>query len=341
MGYRGISGEIMQEKMIDTLIMNQCDVEKLIYTIRGQKVMLDVDLAKIYGYETKAFNQQVKRNIERFPADMMFQLKDDEAKELSRSQIVTLNKVTRGKNIKYNPYAFTEQGIYMLMTVLKGELAVKQSIMLVRIFKEMKDYISDSSHMVISSDEFSRLAAITAQNAFDITRLKETMVERTELEKFIKSFNDKRIVKDYIILNGQTVEANLAYSEIYAKAKKTIFVVDNYIGLKTLSLLKAAKQGVTAIVFSDNIGKMLRQTDYNDFVTQYGNPQILFRKTNGKFHDRYIILDYKTKAEKIYHCGASSKDAGKKVTSITLVEDYVIYHSMVEELLKNPILVLN
>ncbi len=331
----------MQEKTTDISIVNQNDVENLIYTVRGQKVMLDVDLAKIYGYETKTFNQQVKRNIERFPADMMFQLKDDEVKELSRSQIVTLNKTTgRGKNIKYNPYAFTEQGIYMLMTVLKGELAVKQSIMLVRIFKSMKDYISDS-HLFVPAEEFSRLALITAQNTFDIAKMKETMIGRTEFDKFIKSFNDKRIAKDYVILNGQTVEADMAYSEIYAKAKKTIYVIDNYIGLKTLSLLKAAKQGITAIIFSDNIGNMLRRTDYNDFVTQYGSPQITFQKTSGKFHDRYIILDYKTKAEKIYHCGASSKDAGKRITSITLVDDYGLYHSMVEDLLQNPLLVLN
>ena len=302
--------------------------------------MLDADLAKIYGYETKAFNQQVKRNIERFPADMMFQLTDDEVKEYSRSQIVTLNRTTgRGKNIKYNPYVFTEQGIYMLMTVLKGELAVKQSIMLVRIFKEMKDYLSDS-HLLVPSGEFSRVALITAQNTFDIAKIKETMVERTEFDKFIKSFNDKRIAKEYIILNGQTVEADMAYSEIYEKAKKSIYVVDNYIGLKTLSLLKAAKQGINVTIFSDNIGNMLRRTDYDDFVAQYKNMHVMLQKTNGKFHDRYIILDYKTKAERIYHCGASSKDAGKKITSITLVDDCELYHSMVEELQQNPVLVL-
>ncbi len=331
----------MQEKVTDISLINQNDVENLIYTIRGQKVMMDADLAKIYGYETKAFNQQVKRNIERFPADMMFQLNDDEVKELSRSQFVTLNKVSsRGKNVKYNPYAFTEQGIYMLMTVLKGELAVKQSIMLVRIFKSMKDYISDS-HLLVPANEFSRLALLTAQNSFDIAQMKETMIERAEFDKFIKSFNDKRIAKDYVILNGQTVEADMAYSEIYAKAKKSIYVVDNYLGLKTLSLLKTARQGVATIIFSDNIGNKLRRTDYNDFVTQYGNTHITFQRTSGKFHDRYIILDYKYKTEKIYHCGASSKDAGKKITSITLVDDYEMYHSMVENLLLNPVLVLN
>lgn len=331
----------MQETAKDILVISQFDIKNRIYTIRSQKVMLDADLATIYGYETKTFNQQVKRNIERFPTDMMFQLTDDETKDLSRSQNVTLNKTTgRGKNMKYNPYAFTEQGIYMLMTVLKGELAVKQSIMLVRIFKEMKDYISDSG-LLIPSDEFSSLAVLTAQNTYDIAKIKETLVDRAELDKFIKSFNNKRIAKDYLILNGQTVEATLAYSEIYAKAKKTIYIVDNYIGLKTLSLLKTVRQGVKIVVFSDNIGNMLRQTDYNDFVAQYGRIQVSFQKTNGKFHDRYIILDYKLKSEKIYHCGASSKDAGKRITSISLAEDSKIYHSMVDDLLMSPVLVLN
>ncbi len=330
----------MQEKEKDISIISPNDVENLIYTIRGQKVMLDADLAKLYGYETKAFNQQVKRNIERFPADMMFQLTDEELKECSRSQFVTLNKTTgRGKNIKYNPYVFTEQGIYMLMTVLKGELAVKQSIMLVRIFKEMKDYISDS-HLLVPIGEFNRVALITAQNTFDIAKIKERMIERTEFDKFIKSFNDKRIAKEYVILNGQTVEADMAYSEIYEQAKKSIYVIDNYIGLKTLSLLKATKQGINVTIFSDNIGNMLRRTDYNDFVAQYKDVHVMFQKTNGKFHDRYIILDYKTRNERIYHCGASSKDAGKKITSITLVDDCELYHSMVEELLQNPVLVL-
>ena len=100
------------------------------------------DLAEIYGYTTKAFNQQVKNNIEKFDEDFMFQLSEDEVGELSRSKILTLkteSKQGRGSNIKYAPYAFTEQGVYMLMTVLKGELATKQSKALVRLFKQMKD----------------------------------------------------------------------------------------------------------------------------------------------------------------------------------------------------------
>ena len=323
----------------DVMVISQNEIENLIYTIRGQKVMLDSDLARIYGYETKNFNRQVRNNIERFDDDFMFELTKEEA---LRCKNFTLNEEgnMRGQHIKYMPFVFTEQGIYMLMTVLKGELAIKQSKSLIRTFKQMKDYLADN-HMLISSEEYAKLATITAKNTSDIAQIKSEIVTKNELDKFIKSFNDKRIAKDYVILNGQTVEADLAYSEIYSKAKKKIYIVDNYIGLKTLSLLKVAKQGVTTIIFSDNIKNMLRLTDYNDYVVQYGHPQIIFQKTNGKFHDRYIILDYRLKSEKIYHCGASSKDAGKKITSISKVEDIYNYHDMIDELLNNPQLKLN
>ncbi len=131
-----------KEEMVS---VNQKMIKNKIYYIRGQKIMLDFDLARIYGYETKAFNQQVKRNIEKFDSDFMFQLTDEELTECSRSHFVTLNKTYgRGSNIKYNPYAFTEQGIYMLMTVLKGELATKQSKILIRMFKQMKDFIVEN-----------------------------------------------------------------------------------------------------------------------------------------------------------------------------------------------------
>lgn len=324
------------ENTNEIMVMEQSDVEGLIYTIRGQKVMLDADLAKIYGYETKRLNEQVKRNRKKFPEDFMFQLTDDEVNKLwSQNATANINSKSRS-----NPFVFNEQGVYMLMTVLKGDLASAQSIMLIRAFKGMKDYLTDNK-MLVSSEDFYKLAAITAQNTADIAKIKEEMVTKSELDKFIKSFNDMRIAKEYVILNGQTVEANLAYSEIYALAKKTIYVVDNYIGLKTLSLLKSASAGVTATIFSDNIRNMLGLTDYKDYVSEYGHPPITFQKTNGKYHDRYIVLDYNTRTEKIYHCGASSKDAGKKITSITKIDDRTIYHSMVDELLCNPSLTLN
>ena len=138
----------------EIIIHNENDLRNKIYTIRGVHVMLDSDLAEIYGYETKRFNEQVKHNIERFDEDFRFQLTDDEVKIVSRSKNSTLNDEPqgRGHNIKYNPYAFTEQGIYMLMTVLRGELAVKQSKTLIRLFKQMKDFVLTNSQLFAEID---------------------------------------------------------------------------------------------------------------------------------------------------------------------------------------------
>lgn len=141
-------------------ILEENSIRSKIHVIRGQQVMLDFDLAQIYGYETKNFNRQVKNNIERFDSDFMFQLTNTKMEEFLRCKNFTLNK-GRGSNIKYAPYAFTEQGIYMLMTVLKSDLAVTQSKMLIRTFKEMKHFIQNNSHIssCISSNNCSFLLA--------------------------------------------------------------------------------------------------------------------------------------------------------------------------------------
>ena len=136
-------------------ILDENTIRSKIHFIRGQQVMLDFDLAQIYDYETKRFNEQVKNNIERFDEDFMFRLNEDEVQELSRSKFSTLHK-GRGSNIKYSPYAFTEQGIYMLMTVLKGDLAVIQSKRLIRTFKEMKHFIQNNSHVFAELDDIKK-----------------------------------------------------------------------------------------------------------------------------------------------------------------------------------------
>ena len=133
---------------------------------------------------------------------------------------------------------------------------------------------------------------------------------------------------------------NLAYSTIYHSAKHRIFVIYNYIGLKTLVLLKSAQPNVSIIIFSDNVGRGLHQSDYNDFHSQYPQLSITFRQTCGIYHDRYIVLDYNTPDERIFHCGASSKDAGNKVTTITEVADRLVYHPIVDALQNNGLLLL-
>lgn len=300
-----------------------------IYIIRGVQVMLDADLAKIYGYETKNFNRQVKNNIERFDETFRFQLTDEEVDYFSRCKIFTLKK-GRGNNIKYNPYAFTEQGIYMLMTVLKGDLAVDQSKKLIKLFKRMKDFIVQLQN-VLPESEIRVLAIQTQQNTEDIRQIKQKVDDLTVV---VKDFTDPNIKKDYLFYNGQTVEADMAYSEIYSYAKKTIHIIDNYISLKTLVLLKSVNPNVKVTIFSDNINHGLHQTELDDFKKEYPNVNIALKTTGGKYHDRYIFIDSGTKNEMIFHCGGSSKDGGRRVSSITKVEDVMLYQNIINSLQK-------
>ena len=268
-------------------IHNEIDLQSKIYTIRGMKVMLDFDLAEIYGYSVKAFNQQVKNNIEKFDEDFRFQLSSYEVLELSRSKILTSIQVKGVKGGRaYLPYAFTEQGIYMLMTVLKGDLATRQSKILIRLFKGMKDFIIEREHL-ISYDEVAKLAIQTSQNTKDIAVIDQKV---SALATIIEDFTSPEMKKDFLFLNGRSVEADLAYQEIYSQAKETIFVIDNYIGLKTLVLLKSVPENVKITIFSDNLKKGLHQKEFDDFLKEYPNVTVSLKRTNGIFHDRYIQL---------------------------------------------------
>ena len=232
----------------------------------------------------------------------------------------------------YNPYVFTEQGIYMLMTVLKGELAVKQSKTLIRLFKEMKDFILENNRYVEYKD-FIKLSEQVNENTKDIRKTKEDVIN------IIKNLTDIN-PKEILILNGQKVESNLAYQNIYEKAKSTIYIIDNYINLKTLVLLKNIKDNIEVTIFTDNINNGLHKIEYNDFINEYPNINITFKKTNNKIHDRYIILDYNKETETIYHCGTSSKDSGNRITTITKISENNIYHNIIDELLLNKKLIL-
>ena len=333
----------MKSMSDEILIHDENDLRSKIHTIRGVQVMLDFDLAEIYGYDTRSFNKQVHNNIERFDEDFRFQLTKEEFDE-----IILMCKFYTSSwgGTRKLPYAFTEQGIYMLMTVLRGELAIKQSKALVRIFKQMKDFILQSQN-ILSSPELIKLSLQTSDNTKQISDntkeikdIKDNMVTKTELTKVMKDFTDPNITKDYLFLNGETVEADIAYSTIYSSAKKSIFIVDNYINLKTLVLLKLVKPTVQITLFSDNVGKRLHKTEYDDFCKEYPNVHITLKKTQGIYHDRYIILDFGTNNEKIFHCGGSSKDAGVRTTAISQVEDKSLYQKIAIDLQKNPPLLL-
>ncbi|HEP7819663.1 MULTISPECIES: ORF6N domain-containing protein [Bacillota] len=329
----------MAEQNKEIVVIDETTIKSKIYYIRNQKVMLDFELAEIYGYETRAFNQQVKRNNEKFDDDFMFQLTDEEVYELSRSQNVTLKRGTgRGSNIKYNPYAFTEQGIYMLMTVLRGELAVKQSKALIRMFKQMKDFIIENQDF-IGSKELVQIAIQTNQNTKDIAVIKSQMATKEDLKKVMDNFIDPETYKHFLLMNGDKIEADVAYTKIYKSAKKSIYVIDNYIGLKTLELLRAARDKTQIVVFSDNVKNkdMLTKNILDDFRKDYPNIDLKLKIAGKKYHDRYIAIDFGTENEAFYLCGASSKDAGNKISSITKIEESSkdMYHDMFSKMLNN------
>jgi len=328
-------------------------LQSKIYYIRGQKVMLDVDLAEIYGYETKNFNRQVKNNIAKFEGDdFMFQLTASEFENL-RCKIFT----SSWGGSRYLPLAFTEQGIYMLMTVLRGELAIKQSRALIRTFKKMKDYILDNREL-IAQREHLQLSMQTTQNTQNISKLQVSIgsiekqmsdvmnqlsdvVTKSDLSAMMDSFDNEED-NGWLIYNTQYCTADTAYASIYKQAKKSIFVVDNYIGLRTLVQLKNAAQDVEITIFSDNVGyNKLHTIEFNDFCKEYPEIKFTLKKTRGICHDRFIVLDYSTEEERIFLCGASSKDAGARIVSI--VEDFGIkkYKPFIDTLLQNPELVLS
>ena len=297
--------------------LNENTIKSKIYEIRNQKVMLDFDLAEIYGYTTKAFNQQVKNNINKFPKEFMFKLSENELKDILRSKILTA-KPNMTKT-RYEPYAFTEQGIYMLMTVVKGELATKQSITLIKTFKNMKDYISNN--------------AITGVN--EVIKLTNTVKEHSnrldsvesKLSLVMENFIDPSTYKHYLILDGEKIEADVAYQEIYKQAKHSLYIIDDYVDAKTFKLLKIANNK-DIVIMTDNKSKVDIQMLLNDAGIK---ARVI---KNNRCHDRYIILDYNKESERIYHCGASSKDAGNKITTITLLDNPDAYHNIINEMLK-------
>lgn len=319
-----------QEKSL--VVLTQESIQNRIYLMRGQRVMLDADLAEIYGYETKRFNEQVKNNIEKFDEDFRFQLTKNELENL-RSKFST----SSWGGSRYLPYAFTEQGIYMLMTVLRGDLATRQSKALIRLFKQMKDYIVENQD-VLGSKALLQLATQTNQNTKDIAEIKDTMATKEDLKKVMDNFVDPDTYKHFLILDGKKVEADLAYGKIYKSAKKSIDVVDNYISLKTLELFLSAKDTVEITLFSDNLHNRSRLTAsmLKDFLQEYPKIHLQLKTTGGKYHDRYIAIDYGTEQEVIYHCGASSKDAGSKITTILKIDDTSLYRSVFNELRKQP-----
>ena len=261
-------------------------IKNKIYTIRGMQVMLDKDLAELYGVETRVLNQAVKRNIERFPKEFMFQLIDDKSDNLI-SQIVISSFGHGGR--RKNPFVFTEQGVAMLAGVLKSEIAVKMSIQIIKAFVAMRKFIS------LNAQIFQRI---------DKLEIKQLETDK-KIEHVLNAIEDTEIIpKKGIFFDGQIFDAYKFISNLIRKAKKSIVIIDNYIDDNVLTLLIKRKRNVKVTIYTKKITKLLA-LDLKKHNDQY--PSIEIKEFNNA-HDRFMIIDNKV----VYHFGASLKDIGKK-----------------------------
>ena len=262
----------------------------------------------------------------------MFRLSNSEIDSV-RSQIVTSRKkdffAGQEGGRRYLPYAFTEQGIYMLATVLRGELAEQQSIFIMRTFREMRHYIRQNQQFV-TRNEMNFLTAKVGT----ITERQDRMENKVDsIQKDLAILADNFITdkdkKNFVIYKGQKFEADIAYIEIYQQAKKSIYVVDDYMNAKSLQHLSQKADGVEVVLFTEN-GKggkgFLTKSLVTDFQNEYTSLRI---KPNPDCHDRLIVLDYGEETELVYHCGASSKDAGKKLCAINQITETAIIHPVI------------
>ena len=283
------------------VVSDNIKIENMIYEIRGKKVMLDSDLAMLFGYETKQLNRQVLRNINRFPENYCFQITDTEYISL-RCQNGTL-KNGRGEHRKYLPYVFTEYGITMLAGILKSEPAIKMSLRIVDIFITMKNYINTS---LIEQKYFNEL---TIKNTEDIKLLQESFDKLNTKES-----------NNHIFYEGQIYDAYSLLIDILSKARKEIIIIDNYAGKKLFDIIKDINVNVK--IYTENIDNISKEK----YEKQYNNLEII---NTHIFHDRFIIIDNK----ELYHSGASFKDLGKKCFAITKIEDNSILKELLNKIL--------
>ena len=288
--------------MNNIVVSDNIKIENMIYEIRGKKIMLDSDLAMLFGYETKQLNRQVLRNINRFPENYCFQITDTEYISL-RCQNGTL-KNGRGEHRKYLPYVFTEYGITMLEGILKSEPAIKMSLRIVDIFITMKNYINTS---LIEQKYFNEL---TIKNTEDIKLLQESFNKLNTKES-----------NNHIFYEGQIYDAYSLLIDILSKAKKEIIIIDNYAGKKLFDIIKNIN--VKVKIYTENIDNISKEK----YEKQYNNLEIINANI---FHDRFIIIDNKV----LYHSGASFKDLGKKCFAITKMEDNNILKELLNKLNK-------
>ena len=291
--------------MNEVIVKDEVVIENLIYEIRGVQVILDSDLARLYECVngTKDINKAVRRNIERFPDNFMFQLTDEEYDNL-RFQSGT-SKVRGGR--RYNPYVFTEQGVAMLSSVLRSEIAIKMSIQIINAFVIMRKYISNN---LIEQRYINNLVL---EHDSEIKLLKESFGK----------IEEKRKINE-IYFNGQIYDAYSKIQDIFKSATKKLIIIDSYADNTLLDIIKRLNIDVIVITKKDNL---LTNQDITKYNKQYHNLKVIF---NNRFHDRYFLIDEKV----VYHCGTSINRIGYKTFSINLISDDDVCNSLINKVNK-------
>ena len=268
-------------------------IQNKILVIRNQQVMIDRDIAELYGVETRVLNQAVKRNAERFPEDFMFVLNKSEKDEL----ITNSDRFNTLKHSTALPFAFTEQGVAMLSSVLKSETAVEVNIKIMRAFVAMRRFLVSNAQI------FQRLDSLEMHRIESDKRIDELF-----------SLMDKYKVADTqgIFYQGQIFDAYAKFQSFIAQAQKDIVLIDNYVDVSVLERLATKNSGVAVTIYTSSKTKLTAQ-DIQNFNAQY--PPLTVNYTD-KMHDRFLIIDHKI----LYHIGASLKDLGKKCFAFDLFD---------------------
>ena len=278
--------------MNEIIELENIKVEDMIYEIRGVQVMLDSDLGKLYQLETKRINEAVKNNPKKFPIRFSFILDADETENL-RSKISTSSLENNYGGRRYNPRVFTEQGIYMLATILKSKVATSVSITIMDTFVKMRHYINYNKTFL----------------PHRVLLLEEKVDDNTKrINELFDKFDCEDIAKNHIFFEGEFYDAYSLLLDILDKAENEIIIIDNYAGKELLDILKSIDKRI--IIVSKNIDDKLIEK----YESQYSNITFI---NNASFHDRFIILDRKL----FYTCGASFKDLGKKSFAINEFRD--------------------
>ena len=298
--------------LVNNQLNSYQEIEDRIFIIRGVQVMIDRDLADIYEVKTKRLNEQVKRNIKRFPERFMFQLSDNESDKL----VANCDRFKTLKHSSSNPYAFTEQGVSMLASVLNSETAVQKSIKIIDAFVAMRRFIQSNAKLFIELDHLRK----------EVSETNAHLQENDRKIEHILTIMDKYKIEDRqkLFFDGQIYDAFTFMVSLVQKADKEIILIDNYAGVGTLDVLSKKKENVDVQLFTSKKAK-ITQSDIDKFNAQYPTITLNYTET---FHDRFLIID----SSLGYSIGSSVKDAGKRCFAVTQIYEKWMVKMILERL---------